>query len=378
MKTAIVKPTEELRKLISFTQQLEEYLEVQSIEELEKDKKAVVIALDRGDLTPIDIIDLRGKFPRQRILMMFSDRDTLFENACIAHDVLLIPSEWTLRQQLDTIQKEWFGLEEQTEYHNVVAFHGTHRQVGVTQTALSVGNILGTFNLKTVVLGLNPYNPGEIINQKGSYSFDQIYDLLVGNLITDGQSLLPYLLKKNDFYYLTGNMDYYKAPEYEKEAVEKLINICKEYFDVVILDIGAFYDNLLPLTALEMSNTHILVSSQEQLSIDDYKRWDEQVLSRFEFFPKARYLVVNKYGSKGIITAKHLEEKLSVPLLLHIPFFPEANDAEIEEGILVLSEFSPYRKAIVGLAKTVSNETGRIGEEKKAKGGFGLFGRRKA
>ncbi|MDA6131192.1 hypothetical protein OSK38_27985, partial [Escherichia coli] len=89
-------------------------------------------------------------------------------------------------------------------------------------------------------------------------------------------------------------------------------------FDVVLIDVGAFYDSYLPIKALQMSNTHILVSSQEQLSIDEYRRWQEQVLNRFSFHPKSRYQIVNKHASKAIITTKHLEEKNDVPLLLNI------------------------------------------------------------
>lgn len=378
MKASIIRPNESLKRLLMFTNQFEEHLEVQSFEELQKERKTEVIITGQNELTGADIIDIRSKFDKHKILVVMEKEDPFFYNSCIAHDILVLFSDWTEREQLDRIQKAWFGLEEQTEYHNVVAIHGTHRQVGVTQIALSVGHVLGSFNNRTIVLGLNPYNSGEIVTRKSTYSFDQIYDLLLTNVITDGESLLPYLEKVDQFYYLPGNRDFYKAVQFEGEAVERLIKICKAYFDIVILDVGAFYDSYLPIKALQMSNTHILVSSQEQLSIDEYKRWQDQVLSRFSFHPKSRYQIVNKHASKAIITTKHLEEKHDIPLLLNIPFFPEANDAEIESGLLVLADYLPYTKVIEGLAKTISSETGRYGASNSlSESAFRWFGRRK-
>ncbi|MFS0783394.1 hypothetical protein [Bacillus sp. 1P06AnD] len=374
MKTAIVNANEGLKRIVSHTLQFEECMEVRSLEELQKHKKMEVIVLEQCELNAMDIIQLRETFPSQKILVVADEIDAFFEKSCVAHDILLVSKEWAERDQLKVIQKSWFGLEEQTEYHNVVVFKGTHRQVGVTQLALSTGLAISRLNYKTLVIGLNPYNPGEIVTSPATYSFDQVYDLLQTNVINGGESLLPYLEKVENLYYLPGNRDYYKAAQYEGAAVERLIHYAKEYFDIVLLDVGAFYDSYLPLTALQMSNTHILVSSQEQLSIDEYKRWNEQVLNRFAFFPKTTYQIINKFATKAILTAKHLEEKQGVPLLMQVPYFPEANDAEIEDGILYLSEYAPFVKAIDGLAKTIGNEISGIhsaaGTTKNALFGF--------
>ncbi|MEK5217706.1 hypothetical protein [Psychrobacillus sp. FSL H8-0487] len=378
MKVAIVQPNEILTKLVLCTRQFTSSVEIMNLEDVGKEKKLDVLIMEHQGLTPTDIIQLRQQFQSMKILIVAEQIDTFFEKSCIAHDILLISNEMSQREQLDTIQKAWFGLEEQTEYHNVVAVYGTHRQVGVTQTALSIGNALGSFNHKTLVIGLNPYNPGEDTKKPATYSFDQIYDLVQSNVINSGETLIPYLEKYDHFYYLTGNRDFYKALSFDGKTVEQLIRLAKEHFQAVVLDIGSFYDSYLPLTGLQMSNTHILVSSQEQLSIDEFSRWQEQVLSRFDFYPKTSYQVVNKYASKAILTSKHLEEKLELPILTQIPFFPESNDALIEDGILYLSEYAPYNKVIDGIARAIGDEILAItNNEKEKKSIFGL-GRRKA
>jgi hypothetical protein len=379
MKTAIIQPNDFLRNLVSYTRQFSESVEVQTVEEILKEKKIEVIISEQRDLQSNDIIQLRNTFPNQKIFIVADYIEPFFEKSCITHDVLLISKEWGERERLDLIQKTWFGLEEQTEYHNVVAIHGTHRQVGVTQLALSIGHTLGTFNYKTLVIGMNPYNPGELSIRKTNYTFDQVYDLIQSNVIYDGDSLLPYLDKHDHFYYLPGNLDFYKATSFEEKPIERLIHFAKEHFHIVLLDIGAFYDSYLSIVGMKLSNTHILVSSQDQISLDEYKRWKEQVLSRFDFHPKSTYQVVNKYASKATLQLKHLEETHEVPILTHVDFFPEANDAVIHDGILAYVGWPPFNRVIEGIARAIGDEVlATTNYEKKDKSIFSIFSRRNA
>lgn len=374
MKTAIIQGNEQLQRLVDFTRQFSNTVEVQSFEELQKDKKIEVIVTAQRNIAHSDLIQIRNMFQKQKIVIVAEKIDPLFARTCTAHDILLLSNEWTEREQLNTIQKVWFGLEEQTEYHNVIALHGTHRQVGLSQLVLSIGHTLGTFNYKTVVIGLNPYNPGEVENHKATYSFDQVYDLIQTNVIHDGESLMPYLEKNEHFSYLPGNRDFYKAMSFEAKPVERLIDFAKEKFDIVLLDVGSFYDSYLPLTGLQLSNIHILVSSQDQISTEEYKRWKEQILNRFEFFPKSVYQVVNKYASKAIITLKQLEDTHDIPILAQVPFFPEANDAVIEDGILALSGYNSYNRAIEGISKAIGAEVlASANNSKEQKGILGFF-----
>lgn len=353
----MIGSSEDLKRLVLFTQQLQEDVVFSTVEEaLKNQKKFQVLFIEKGDYTFSDVIELRKSFPTQKICMLGSGSDEVFTKTCLAQDILYLDNEKSERERLDIIQKVWYGLQEQAEYQNVVALHGTHRQVGVTQLALSLGHTLGDWNHSPIVIGLNPYNPGEYPELKAAYSFEQIYDLVKSNVIEDGEGLMQYLTKIDSFYYLVGNRDFYKAGEFEKDIVAKIIDIAKEKFDLVILDVGSFYDSYLPLMGLQMSNTHILVSSQEFISLDEYQRWYDQVLSRFPLHPKTTLQVVSKFASKAVITPKQLEEQHGVPVVAHIPFFPEANDAIFEDGILTLAGYKPYSKVIDGVAKTIVGE----------------------
>ena len=359
-----------------YTRQFSDQIEVQTFDEIVKDKKIEILLSERNGLNAQDIILLRQKFPHHKIMLLAEEEDSFFQKACITHDILLIYNSMSEREKLDTIQKTWFGLEEQTEYHNVVAIHGTHRQVGVTQVALSLGYELGNLNYKTIVIGLNPYNPGEIPKVNATYSFEQIYDLIENDVIHDAESLLPYLTKVGSFYYLLGNRDKYKAMTFESKPVERLIHFVKDYFHIVLLDIGSFYDSYLPLTGLQLSNTHVLISSQESIAMTEYKSWQEQVLNRFEFHPKSVYQVVNKVSSRAIITPSLLRDSFNTQILAEIPYFPEANDSIMEDGILAQADYRPYSKVIEGLARAIAEEATEGNEEKRS-GFFKFFGSKK-
>lgn len=376
MKTAIIQPTNPLRRIVMYTRQFSDQIEVQTFDEIVKDKKIEILLSERNGLNAQDIILLRQKFPHHKIMLLAEEEDSFFQKACITHDILLIYNSMSEREKLDTIQKTWFGLEEQTEYHNVVAIHGTHRQVGVTQVALSLGYELGNLNYKTIVIGLNPYNPGEIPKVNATYSFEQIYDLIENDVIHDAESLLPYLTKVGSFYYLLGNRDKYKAMTFESKPVERLIHFVKDYFHIVLLDIGSFYDSYLPLTGLQLSNTHVLISSQESIAMTEYKSWQEQVLNRFEFHPKSVYQVVNKVSSRAIITPSLLRDSFNTQILAEIPYFPEANDSIMEDGILAQADYRPYSKVIEGLARAIAEEATEGNEEKRS-GFFKFFGSKK-
>lgn len=356
MKVAITNNSNKLISLFHKIPQFEEYILFDSFEDLKKEKKVRYIFAEQNDLVAADLAQIRASFPNSKILILSKSEDPFFEKTCLVHEILLLIESWEEERCVQLIQHNWFGQLQRSKYKNVFAIFGTHRCTGVTQTALSLGNVIGGLNLKTLVIGLNPYSSGEYPGIKATYSFDMIYDLVENDVIKDGETLLPYLTKLEYCYYLVGNRDLYKALTFQPEPIMKLIDYAKDYFNVVLLDVGAFFDSYMAKIALENSNTHILISTQEQQAIDEFTRWNEQILSRFNYYPKSSYQIVNKYASRAIIQSKSLEEALKIPVLAEIPYFPESNDAVVTEGILYNSDFKPYVKAIDGIARVLVNE----------------------
>lgn len=356
MKVAIIGTSTKLKNLFDRLLQFNEYVSVENFDELKKEKKIRYVFSERGDLVAADLNQIRLNFPDVKILILSKTEDQFFEKTCLVHDILYLNESMGEMKCVELIQKKWFNQVQKNEYHNVIAIHGTHRSTGVTQTALSLGHVIGGLGLKTLVIGLNPFSPGEYPSVTGTYSFETIYELVENQVINDGETLLPYLSDLDYFKYLIGNRDFYKALTFQPEPIQRLIDIAKEYFNIVILDVGAFYDSFMAKVALESSNTHVLISTQEHQATEEYIRWKNQILSLFDCTPKSHYQVVNKYASKAIIQSKQLESTLQIPVLTEIPHFPESADAIMTEGILYFADYKPYYRAIDGLARALVGE----------------------
>lgn len=373
MKVAIQNGNELIRSIVQSVEQFTDVVVINSFDDVKEQKKVKALLLEHHGLTSHDLLVLRQQFPDLKILIVSKQNDEFFVRTCITHDILFVKEELGEQKIRDIIQENWFDKNETHEFQNVIVIHGTHRQVGCTQTALSIGYALSELNYKVGVLGLNPYNPGELRNLESPHSFDVVYDLVESGVIKSGDLLVKYMTKIDRLYYLIGNRDFYRGIQYQKEPVEGLIHMAKEYFDVVILDIGGFYDSYLSYTALTHSGSHILIGTQEYLSIVEFKRWREQYLNRLIFNAKNRYFIVNKYASRAIITPKILSETHDVPLLSMIPYFPEAADAEYEDGLLIKSDYKPYAKAIHGIAKSIAEDVKNFEATTDDKTFFGLI-----
>lgn len=356
MKVAIMQDSKKLISLYDKISQFTEYVLIDSFEDLKKEKKIRYVMAEQREMVAADLTQIRSSFPDIQILILSDKIDPFFEKSCLVHDILYLFEPWEESKCVQLIQQNWFNQLQKNEYQNVIAINGTHRCNGVTQTALSLGHVIGGLGLKTIVIGLNPYSPGEYPKVTGTYSFDMIYNLIENQVITDGEALLPYLTKLDYFNYLVGNRDLYKALTYQPEVIQQLIDIAKSYFNVVILDVGAHYDSYMAKVALENSNTHVLISTQEYQAGTEFNRWKDQILSHFNYFPKSTYQVVNKYATRAIIQSKQLESTLQIPVLTEIPYFPESNDAILTEGILYFADYKPYVRSIDGLARALVSE----------------------
>lgn len=369
MKIALANALSELKMPLECIDTIDEVVLFDDLSSLSEQSKIKGIVMERGSMTSPDLLQFREGFPSTKVLMFLKEKDEFFKKACISHSITTFSTE--LRNQPDQVKRfieyQWLELPEDEECNNVIAVCGTHPQVGVTQTVWTLAKTMTEYNRRVAVVGLNPYNPGEISTQDTVQSLDQVYPLLENQLVSDADQIKKFMNRIEGFHYLVGNRDYYRALSYKKEPIEYLINLLKDHFDIVLLDMGAFYDSFLAVAGLTLADTHILVASQEVVAIKEYKRWKEQFIDAFGITPKSRYLIVNKYGSKATITPRQLEQDLGFPWLGHLPYFPIANDVEINEGLLANALDKPYLKASTSLVKALLNEVNDFKVERKRK-----------
>ncbi|WP_214483770.1 hypothetical protein [Bacillus sp. SM2101] len=378
MKVAIYSENNILLQVLESISFINEVVSIESLDELSNQKlKIKAVLMDQNGITSPDLLAFREKHPKIKVVMMCDTDDAFFKKACITHSMIPIDvteDESTIKS---IIESEWFKVELRSSYKNVIAVHGTHRQVGVTQTTLSIARIMREYNYSVCVVGLNPYNPGEIADVTNQYSLDYIYPSLQNNVLKSFEELKAYMNDVDGFDYIIGNRDFYRAPEFEGEPIKLLIDSVKDHYDVVLLDCGSHYDNFLPITGLQLADTHLLVASQEFIATNEYNRWKSQILSTLQLKPTHSHLIINKYASNATITAKQLQDELEVSYLGEIPFFPEAADAQIESGYLGNVEFKPYKNAVISISKALIGEVKeqqQVNKKNKRKLFSGLFG----
>jgi Flp pilus assembly CpaE family ATPase len=136
--------------------------------------------------------------------------------------------------------------------------------------------------------------------------------------------------------------------------------MAKEGFDYVVLDIGSHYDHAPALAGLYYSNTHLLITTQQEVGARHFRKWQDQVLSRLGYREDKFLMCVNKYSSHAILTPKQLEEDLKIPLFEQIPYLIGAEDIEIDETLLYFSINKPYKRSIERIAKGILQEEKEI------------------
>jgi Flp pilus assembly CpaE family ATPase len=299
-----------------------------------------------------ELIQIRNGNPMLKILLLHQQSDDILERICAARDIAVLKDNPTSEMVKSFIEKEWLKVGQAGSNH-VVSISGTHSQVGTTQTAFSLAKTLANLNYKVKVLGLNVANPGELEKYPSENSFDTIYPYLEHRTI-NADSLEAYMVNVENFKYLVGNRDMTRWFDYQVEPVNHLIDLASETSDVVILDLGSFYNTALCVSGLLKSNMHILVTTQQEASFKQFIRWKKQILSQMENMnANGFFLLINKFDSELSLTPKHLTEAFGIHLLETIPYVPQAEDYLIEDALLYNAFHRGYLKAFDAVGKAV-------------------------
>lgn len=354
MNAAILMNNREIQTMIEKMSEFET-TKLNNLEELENQEYDVFI-FEQHYVDYLEIMSIRDKNDHLKLIMIQEDHTSDSEKIYVANDVMLISEDASLDDVKNLINQHLFNVTEEERLENVVAISGTHPQVGVTQTALSIASAIHHEYGKSVgIIGLNAYNPGIISTVKSKDTLDQVYDLIKNNILTP-KKLLNMMVEVNGIKYLLGNDDVLKNFEYEEEPIENLIRMASESFDIVILDLGSIYDNALSLSGLKLAQMHVLLCSQQEISSVMFQKWKEKVLIPLDILPEDSIVVVNKYRDDLIKTMNQLSKEFNMPLMAKIPYLFGAIDDESDLGLLYLSTDKSYQKNIKKIIKGLFND----------------------
>ncbi|OHX41368.1 hypothetical protein [Cytobacillus oceanisediminis] len=337
-----------------------EVTRLSSFDELDK-LKCDALLVDQEFVDFSSLIDFRDVQPSiKTILLVDSPLNETQKRICNAQRIVPFYKENSRDEFKQLILQEWLEhIVKQNQ--NVISISGTHSQSGVTQTALSLGVALRELNYKVCVIGLNFYNPGEIIGFPSEFSFDSLYHS-VSNHLFDAEGLKKQLIEIHGIQYLVGNRNFLKKNKYHPEPIHSLINIVKEEYDFVILDLGSIYDTSGALAGIMASGTKILVANQDEYSIRNFNRWFDQFLSPIGIQKEDLLMVVNRFDPIHLIKPKKIEEEMGVTLFEKIPLIP----VDGSDGVLYNYYVKSYNRTFNRMAKGITT----LPTEKKKKSFF--------
>jgi Mrp family chromosome partitioning ATPase len=360
MKVAYMSKNFVFEQSIEKINQISELLKINNVEEITYRHEGLIF--DQSNMDTVDLINLRDKHEEIKMAIIVQVPSENLVNVCKGNNITVINENVLPNEFMRILLLEWFGIEKRRmDYNTVFSVSGTHTQVGVTQLTLALASELSSFNLKVAVLGLNQYNPGDIPGKETDYSFDTLYSSIENGIFEkeyqrDRNKLKSLMLELEGFYYLVGNRDRVFSSEkyYRVEAIQKLIEIAKQEFDIVLLDLGSIYDTASVVAGLKCSTTHLLVGTQQDFSARNFKQVQNQILKELGYTEEQFQLIINKHSVNAAYSARQLTDHLGVSLVGRVPYEPGAEDIEIAHGLISIESTKGFTKAIHTIARSIS------------------------
>lgn len=321
--------------------------------------KAIVIT---NGLVPVDELKfVRKEYPTVPIFYQLhevsSQQQTKnIQTTCAAHNITPLSEHLSPIQVGEEVERLLFHTENQSK-NRVISFFGTHSGAGVSTTILNVADILAKkVNEKVLVLSLNLWDPADyFLPYEGKYLSDLKIDLKTNGLTEE--KLLQSVMKYDSFYHLAGNRDIKLQRFYKTEEIERLINLCKGLFDVVLIDGGTHFDNAAFAQAYKQSDLKFLVTTQEPKGYRGY--WPHifhQLIEPIGGKTDEFLLILNQYlADISLVSEKNLKEELDISLLATIPSESINGHMAITQKKLLhtLSINKEYRVALDTIANSI-------------------------
>ncbi|WP_019156872.1 P-loop NTPase family protein [Robertmurraya massiliosenegalensis] len=282
---------------------------------------------------------------------------------CESRDIVLVPSRLVADQIIEVIEKTINPLKYNSS--NVFCFLSSIGNVGTTTTCLSVAKHLASHSKDKIgVLLLNAWDDGtDQLDYRGSY-LHEIKTRLASQLLSNQDEFLSlfHMVEKDSLYVLGGNKNTRMERLFKKEEVNYLIELSKEYFDIVLIDCGCHFDNALMVQSLTESDLRFLIVNQQNKAIKKFNQFYDDVLYPIGYKKSDFLMVINNYHDDfGLMNSKEINKEIGVPMLTTIEESNYGRIAEKEQTLLYnyeMNEYSTYQDSINIIAKSISSATG--------------------
>ncbi|QSX05468.1 hypothetical protein JYG23_12395 [Sedimentibacter sp. zth1] len=275
-------------------------------------------------------------------------------------NIYIVPPKRTIHQIQEYILKDTFEI---IDENNVYTFFGADSKVGTTGIIQKVAIDIAKRhpNIKTIVLYLDGQEGFDWIEDtQTENSISDLKVALKNNLITE-QNLEDCVYKyKLNLHMLKGEKTITDNMCYSQDEVNNIISLCKNVYDIVLIDAGSTKNIQLIMSyaALINSDNKILVTDQVSRSYDTYKKGKEQILEPLGI-SNFKFLILNKYINDSILSKPcELMEKYELVILSTLPYIDFHMQAATEKNITLFETEKQYEKGIKNIVEYIEKKKG--------------------
>lgn len=382
MNIYLVSTDLELKKAIDNTGLFEKSHMVEGfngIEELTGIEEYDIIVISDKLINSNDIvINDYSEFRGRKVYYMLSNYKNrrAMENItsiCKSKKINVIPPKLSINQVLERITLDLFPNTRQNS--NAIAIFGADAKVGTTMVSTAISEMLAAnTNTKVLLLSLNGQRGTSFIKDATTESGMDSIRVKLANQILSKEELLDCCIQKGNFYMLPGIDSILDIRHYQAEHIEYLINIASQIANIVIIDCGNAanidFAGSLSITGLNAGRYKYLITTQQKIAFDVFKRTNEQVLNLLDINPEDFLLIVNNYyNSNGLPTPEELCKKYEINLAGKLPYLDfKGWEAEFERNTLLNN--TEFNNEIEDIAKLIATQLDIRYIEKQTKKSF--------
>lgn len=241
----------------------------------------------------------------------------------------------------------------------VISFFSSTSATGTTSTVLSVAMALQqNSELRIGVLLLNVLDEGSDFVEKPISYIDELKPLLAGKGLDSSDDFVSKFTRVGkQLYILQGNRNRRIERQYQTEEIHYLIDRATKEFDIVLIDGGSHFDNVLSIVSLERGSRIQMVLTQSPKVVRRFNQLYEQILHPLGTRKDSINFIINGHQDKTyILPVKHIAQELNIKNYTLVSHFDKASLAEIENKIVYEIADSKYRDSITSIAKELCKE----------------------
>ncbi|MDS0525885.1 response regulator [Clostridium sp. SHJSY1] len=230
----------------------------------------------------------------------------------------------------------------------VIAFFSSKGGVGKSVLSLNTAIVLSKEYDKKVLLIDMDLQFGDISILVNQYNQKTILHAVEDGQIDSYENMKPYLYKYNENFDILFAPGKPESAEYiTKEAIENIMNLAKNQYDVVIVDTGInFNDNTLYI--LDIAQNILMISTMEIVALKNTKL-GLGVMDSLEYDKDKVKLVINRFNTNYGISKKEVEEAFKGGVFAFIPDEEKNVAISVNKG-LPLCDTNKYYKLKIGKA----------------------------